>query len=415
MTRRWLGDCLRYVHSRLLPKSVWRQAKDGRKNPEILPGTVWQTVLYGFLMQVPSFERLGRLARDGFGRLLPRKQRPPSVDAIRDGMDQADLSGLKRLFVGAMNRIKRMKAVGWLDGWRVAAIDGSYMFTSTLHKCADCRRQNHQNGSPTYNHGGIYCHTVGSPPRLFWGYEPIHPGEGEQRVAIRLLDWLYTQFKHFVDILVFDAGFAGAPVLQTALGYGYHVIVALRDERMLIVRDALGLFQHRAPDLRFEHKRSDSVQVRVTIWDEENFSSWEAIPQIQRVVYVEEVELTGRHQGRLRRLMVGTDLTQGQVGSQSIWKMAHARWVIENTGFHEAKGQWKLDHCYVHTAVGIQAVIWLMMLGINLFRMYVERHSLRAFVASQLTRSEVAERMRGELLYAEEKQGLWLLLGWDST
>src|SRR5690606_2643199 len=110
-------------------------AEDDRKGPEIAAGTVWLTVLCGFMMQIPSFEQLGRTARDGFGKLLPRGQRPPSVDTMRDGMTGIDLDQLKRLFVYTMKRVKAMKAVGWIEGLRVAAIDGTHTFASTIFKC----------------------------------------------------------------------------------------------------------------------------------------------------------------------------------------------------------------------------------------------------------------------------------------
>lgn len=87
--RRWLQDLVRYAHQKLLPPTAWRHARDGRKRPEILPGTLWLTAWMGFLLQVPSVEQLERLAQRHFRRWLPRGQRPPSGDALRDGMDLA--------------------------------------------------------------------------------------------------------------------------------------------------------------------------------------------------------------------------------------------------------------------------------------------------------------------------------------
>ena len=410
---RWLIESLRYIHRTLLPRGVWANARDDRKDPDILPGTLWLTVLCGFMMQIPSFEQLGRTARDGFRRLLPRGQRPPSVDALRDGMNEIDLDGLKRLFVSMMKRVKAMKAIGMIDGLRAAAIDGSHTFPSPIHKCEDCRKTEHSNGSTTYDHLGVYCHGVGTVPRLFWGYEPVHPGEGESTAAKRLVDWLYTQFKHFTDVMVMDAGFAKAPFLHALQEKGYHYVVRLKDERMLIVQDAMGLFQSREPDERFEAKGSQGQRIKVRIWEEEGFTSWEAMPEGVRVVYVEEENLDGREVGKVQKILVGTDLTPGQAKRESIRKIIHARWIIENTGFHEAKGPWHLDHCYVHTAHAIQALHWFQMLAINLTRMYLQRHS-KLFAASGLIISEVARRMEGEILYAPG-DGYYFPLAWDTS
>lgn len=157
----WLRELLRYAHQELLPPGAWRRARDGRKRPEILPGTLWLTVWMGFLLQRPSLEQLERLAGRHFRKVLPRGQRPPSGDALRDGMDRADLGALQRLFVTVMKAVKAMKAVPLLEGLRVAAIDGTHGFVSTLHKFEDCRAQHHRDGRTTYDPPAVFCHGVG--------------------------------------------------------------------------------------------------------------------------------------------------------------------------------------------------------------------------------------------------------------
>lgn len=410
----WLKECVRYIHRSLLPRRVWSHwAEDDRKGPEIAAGTVWLTVLCGFMMQIPSFEQLGRTARDGFGKLLPRGQRPPSVDTMRDGMTGIDLDQLKRLFVYTMKRVKAMKAVGWIEGLRVAAIDGTHTFASTIFKCEDCRKREHGNGNITYDHLGVFCHSVGGAPRLFWGYEPVHPGEGETTAAKRLVDWLYTHFKHFVDVMALDAGFAGAPFLKALQAKGYHYVVRLKDERTVIVNDAIGLFRRRVPDERFTAKGSRGQKIEVRIWEEHGLTSWEAMSEGVRVVYVEEEDLNGRESGKVQKILVATDLTSGQASARAIRAIIHARWIIENTGFHEAKGKWRLDHCFVHTARAIQALHWFQMLAINLMRMYLQRHS-KFFTTSRLTMGEVARRMEGEVLYAQGAT-YHMQTGWDTS
>ena len=411
---RWLQDLVRYAHQKLLPPAAWRHARDGRKRPEILPGTLWLTAWMGFLLQVPSVEQLERLARRHFRRWLPRGQRPPSGDALRDGMDRADLGALQRLFIAVMKAVKAMKAVPFVDGWRVAAIDATHFFSSPLCKCEDCRAQHHRDGSVTYNHAAVFCHGVGPAPRLFWGYEPMHPGEGETTAALRLLAWLYTHFKHFVDVLLFDAGFAKAPFLRAVLGYGYHFVVRLKDERMQIVQDALGLFARRRPDRQWvEAGQRGKPTVEVKVWEDEGFTSWEGMPPL-RVVYVEETELSGRRAGTVHRILAATDLSAKQAPLETIRRLVHARWVIENTGFHEAKTRWHLDHGYVHTATAIQAVHWLQMLAINVMRMFFQRH-LRAFGRDGETLAEAARALVGELCWGPTLSPAVKQLIWDTS
>ena len=409
--KRCLRECVRYVQLKLLPRDVWRRAADGRKNPEILPGTIWMVMLYGLVMQVPSLEQLERLGRDALGRVLPRGQRAPSADALRDGLNGAALDRLRTVFVGMMKRARAMKAVSWLEGFRVVAIDGSHFFGSTIHKCEDCHTAHHQGGEVTHDHAGVFCHGVGAGPKLFWGFEPVHPGEGEVAAAKRLVSWLYTTFHHFADVMVVDAGFARAPFLQHLRHFGYHFVVRLKDERMHIVRDALGLFGQSPPRLVYEVKKG-GCRWEVRIW-EDVFDSWEAMGRL-RVVYVEERQQNGRGKGAVQRLLVATSLSVEEAGAAIIREMAHQRWSIENTAFHEGKGRFHLGHAYVHTAVAIEAVLWFQMMAMNIHQLYF-RHHLRWVRERGYSSAEVAQRLIAELLYADDRSLRSVFsLGWAS-
>lgn len=241
----------------------------------------------------------------------------------------------------------------------------------------------------------------------------MHPGEGEPTAALRLVGWLYTHFKHFVDVLVFDAGFAGAPLRKAVQGYGYHFVVRLKDLRMQIVQDALGLFACRPPDRHWVEKgRRGKPTVEVKVWEDEGFTSWEGMPSL-RVVYVEERELGGRRAGTVHRILVATDLLVKQASAETIRAILYARWVIENTGFHEAKSRWHLDHGYVRTATAIQAVHWLQMLAIHGMWMFFRRH-LRAFGRDGQTLAEAARAMEGELRHSSRLPPADLRLIWDT-
>lgn len=86
---RWLHDPLRYAHTKLLPPGAWRQARDGRKKPEILPGTLWLTAWAGFLLQLPSLEQSERLARR---RRWEKSRRPAELVADAEALREASAS-----------------------------------------------------------------------------------------------------------------------------------------------------------------------------------------------------------------------------------------------------------------------------------------------------------------------------------
>ena|GEM_PF-5263093 len=79
-----------------LPGGWIKNARDQRKDPDILPGTVWVTLFIGFVLQAQSLEELERRARVCFKKLLPRKQTPPSADTIKE-MVSSSFSGMGTL------------------------------------------------------------------------------------------------------------------------------------------------------------------------------------------------------------------------------------------------------------------------------------------------------------------------------
>jgi|GEM_PF-4832408 len=105
MSKRWLKDFLRYIHKVFLPEGWTKWAKDERKDPEIKPGTIWVTLLIGFVLQVQSLEELERRSKECFRKLLPRKQRPPSADTVHLSCKGMELEPLKKLFVLVVNKV----------------------------------------------------------------------------------------------------------------------------------------------------------------------------------------------------------------------------------------------------------------------------------------------------------------------
>lgn len=413
---RWLKDYVRYIASVFLPKDWWQNAKDAREEPEISTGTIWLTLLMGFSFQVPSLEELQRRARSSFRKLLPRGQRPPSADTIGYSLKRTDLGSLQALFVAVMQKARRAKMVPWLGNLRIVAIDGTGILSSESRCCPQCRVVHHSSGAIIYQHEAVYCQTVGPPPRLIWGVEPIRPGEGELTASLRLVEWLWKNFKHFADVVVADAGFAKAPFINTLLQKGIHIVIRLKDERMHIMQDVRGLY-NREPDSEWSERKSND-ETKVLVWDEEGLESWESVKEPLRVVRIIEERTYhqirgGRRQEikQQREIIVATSLPKQQAPAQVVREIIHRRWDIENPGFHELKGNWHLDHCYVHQEVAIQAVLWLMLLAVNLFWLFLYRNR-RSFSRSGYSQREVAEWLRNELLFS--KTVLWHYL-WDTS
>ncbi len=84
MSKRWLKDFLRYINKVFLPE----------------------------------------------GKLLPRKQKPPSADTIRHSAVGMELEPIKKLYAEVVNKARRSKMLPVIGHYRVAAIDGTGIFSS---------------------------------------------------------------------------------------------------------------------------------------------------------------------------------------------------------------------------------------------------------------------------------------------
>jgi hypothetical protein len=247
--------------------------------------------------------------------------------------------------------------------------------------------------------------------------EPLGPGEGEITASLRLIEWLWEKFKHFADVVVADAGFAKAPFINFLLAKGVHVVIRVKDERMHIIQDARGLYREERPSAQWT-ETGHNCETKVVVWDAEGFESWAGVEEPLRVVKIIEEKkycrICGgrrREERQQREIIVVTSLPKQQASAQVIREIIHRRWDIENAGFHELKGNWHLDHCYVHQEVAIQAILWLMLLAVNLFWLFLYRNR-RSFAQSGYSQREVAEWLRSELLFS--KSSLWRYL-WNTS
>lgn len=67
--------------------------------------------------------------------------------------------------------------------------------------------------------------------------------EGEITVGKRLIRKLHKKFHHFADIIVADALYCKSTWIKEVLSIGMDAVVRVKDERLNIVKDALGLFK----------------------------------------------------------------------------------------------------------------------------------------------------------------------------
>ena len=422
MSKQWLRQLLTYINKVYNIGELIKRAKDSRIQPKITAQAVFFTVLMGFLFRMQSFNKLNHWIRmERFKKLLPRNIRLPYVDTIRRSLAGWDMSEQKRSHQAVIEKCRRNKLFrkGTIGGLTVVAFDGVEVFES-IHKCCDECLTRVIGGVTHYFHRFVVCMTVGSDPHIIFGAELLRPREdksekkeGELTGGKRLLKSLHQQFHHFADIVVADSLYMNKPWIETVLSCGMDAVIRVKDERLTIVKDALGLFSKRSADAswiikgslpRANRTKNKDKKITVSVWDEEKFE-WNGLT-LRFLRFTEQIEETIYVGKKSSRRVVTHEMwissTAGKhVTAQVIWQIAHKRWDIENNGFHELKGSWHIDHCFEHNAVAIEAIFYICIMAFNLFQLFIFR-CIHHFRKQNITQRSVAEDMLFEAVGGEQ-------------
>ncbi|MEG6568854.1 transposase [Thermoanaerobacterium thermosaccharolyticum] len=216
--------------------------KDKRVKSSVKISTITFVVLFGFMLQIRSFNRLEHWLKKGkFKKALPKKTKMPRIDTIRRVLSNFDLDGLNELNNSIIKTSIKNKVFrrGTIDGLKVVAIDGVELFESTKKCCGNCLTRVQKDGITHYFHRTVVCSTIGSDSHLILGQEILEPkkdgsdkDEGEITAGKRLIRKLHREFHHFADIIVADALYCKSTWVKEVLSIGMDAVVRVKDERL---------------------------------------------------------------------------------------------------------------------------------------------------------------------------------------
>ena len=425
-----LPSFARYLNKVFDFRSTVSALTDSRTTAEITPAAVFLAVFHGFVFRLPSFQQLeAELAE-------PALQRWIGVDrAFRDDVLRYSLCGfsLKPLetMLAQVNRtLKRNKAfdTGKVQGRIVAALDGVEVVSSYSRCCESClhrRVKVRQNGIKTeqvqYYHRAVGCQIVSSPVKSFLALEWLHPNEGEETAALRLLHRIPDLYgSSFFDILLLDALYAQTAVMDLAKQIGWDVVISLKQNQRDLYQSAVRLFGQRRADASLTERRNGKTY-EVQLWDTEGLPFSGDDPRLVRVVRSEET-LTANHyrQGQPKAEETShewlwvTTLEPTAFPAVQVRRLGHDRWVLENNGWNDLTQHWAFKHGFLHacrhrplaidysgerqpvTNRGLAAVTLILLLAFTLCSAFVRCHSKLVRLYS-FTTIEVASQLRRSL------------------
>lgn len=218
------------------------QLSDRRRFPRHSCAKVFEALFLGAALQLPSVHQLEQDCRDG---ALRKRIGPISEETFRYVLQRIDRPSLVGLWDHVSRRVKRngLLRSGWGRGLVIAAVDGIELCSSTVRCCGTCLERTMQrkvgdevHTVTEYYHRLVAVVVVSTPFPIPLGIRFQHKGEGEAPCTLALLRELTARLgKRFVDVVVGDALYLGAPhvVAFDRLGLGWVITVKENQPELL--------------------------------------------------------------------------------------------------------------------------------------------------------------------------------------
>jgi hypothetical protein len=376
--------------------------RDARRRPQIPTATVWLCVFAMFALRLRSFNVLEQDLR------RPRRWeswvggRKPSADTLGRVLAQVSLDALRQLLVTVNRSAWRTKAIHGRPGeaYRVVAVDGHELSASRARCCAHCLvREVKGGGAPVveYYHRVVVAQWVGVTPPGILDLERVAPEEGEVVAARRLAERIVRHYGRLIDVIVADALYLEAPFIRMVLDTGKHVVIVMKQEARELYQDAAQLRGLLEPHVLQDGPRT------TRLWDIPNLSSFSTLGCPMRVVWAEESTVRHKRVGGKPQAVVEettwvwvTDLPPTVVPATKIQRWGHDRWDLENRGLNELVTLWHMDHCFIHHAVAIVALLLTLATAFLTTYLFYERN-LKPAARRHLSRLALAARLSEDL------------------
>jgi Transposase DDE domain len=357
--RRYLCQCLRL-------KAYFRNPGDGRPRAQIPARYLVWSLVIGYVLRETSFHAVEALVCSKARRAL-QVGRDFGDDALAYFTERLDPKPTRHALATALTQAKRNRA---FDNSRFIgiAVDGTTTGRSATEGCHLCRPfKDSTDEIAGYKHHVVMASIVGTGLSLPIDVEPYGPGDSEYAAGQRILRRVVENLgRRFAQYAVVDSAFATAPFLHTADELGLRVIARLKANLPELFLAAQARFNNKPPDRIFQ----DGAD-RIEIWDADDFDPWDALHwKTVRVIRYRQ----HKPDGAIIEAYWLTNFSKHLVGSESLYRMAKARWEVENQGFNDAKNRYGFEHITHHHANSLLVCWLLMVLALTIERLYRLRH-----------------------------------------
>lgn len=408
-----LPNFLKYVNKVYGFSKIVNSMKDKRSNTEITPQTIFMSVFLCCLLRFGSLNRLQFEAKNKrLSKFLNINQKDIfCANSIANGLANIDVNILEHQLTSIPKKMKRNKVFcNTIGGLKIASVDGTEIFRSEKTHCDECLQYHikTKDGIRTdYVHKIVLMQMVGGEESFvptILGMEKILPKdikgdsseeghEGETTVARRLILGMIEEYGDmFFDVLTTDSLFTNAPFVSFLHGLGKYLVSRVKNERTDLYKEIEILSTLARPVIINDWK----AKVECWIYEVKELSEWLA-PEIPirsfKIIEKSYKEKSGeRIYTKEDEFYCITTLPEDKADVDTIRRIVHAKWGIENNGFKELKDNWYLTHNYHHHPNAIEAMFLILFMAYNLFYSYVYRH-LKVYRLYELAIKHIIEEM----------------------
>ena len=355
---------------------------------------VLRATLFGFVLNLGSVRAIeDRLKRSAGFRALAGVTEPMCDDTMRDVLTRVVHTGVEELMRFTAKRellrwrtgryrecllARRLAPLNcsFLAAKAVIALDGHETHCSEVVRCPECqvRTKTVKRGKQLvvveeYFHKLVVAQRIGAHPAVVLDAEPIHPGEGEQTAAYRLVARLGVFYgPDLVGIIVADALHDSEPFRSAVREAHFKCVVRHKNADRQPGRALAAEVDRRDPKREKPNcsHRDPVTGRRYDYWTEQEPHGGRRYVEVRR---------TGpKPSDPVRTGALVTDL-DASIPAMAAWIVMEMRWIQENTGFHELAGQFDLDRAYVHKdrPTAAWAVVLLALTAYNVWQGYLYR------------------------------------------
>jgi hypothetical protein len=355
----------KYVTRCLGLRAYLQSPGDGRVQPQIPASALLWGLLIGQVLRDYAFHAIEALVACAARAL--GVSRAFGDDALSYFTERLDPAPTRRALADCVRRAKRNKA---FDDRRFIglSVDGTTVGRCRASKCPLCRPwRGRARSIRGYHHALALISVVGTGLILPLDVEPYGPRDSEYTAGQRLLRRTVRQVgPRFADYVVADAEYARAGFLHLAGDLGLRVVARLKANLPELFAAAQRRFRRQVPTAVFR-EGGDHVEV----WDADDFDPWETLRwETVRVFFYRQ----RKPDGKVVQAYWLTDFPSRQVSSRTLFRLAKARWEIENEGFNDAKNRYGLEHICHHEAHSLLITWLLVALALTIERLYRLRY-----------------------------------------